>query len=224
MSIFSTVTGAVSGFTTSIKDRVVQTAGNLKKSTEDFIGNVVLRSAFNRIKEGSVKFFDSEQAPESDPQNNNKEKEASFGSTGLVQQILKNVGVDSLEGSNLFAEQINGAINSVVSEVSSEAKTAVRQKIENTKPEDLMSALGSMLGNIAQEDSEGLEADSSFKLEGMLKIVGVILAVIGMLMVASGNSNVDAPKTTNLNPQPSDAQTTEQLPEEGNGLSTMSVH
>ncbi len=59
MSILSAVSRVINNFSTEIKNRVVEVGSNLKKSTEEFIGEVVIKAAVNRLKQGMLNALSS---------------------------------------------------------------------------------------------------------------------------------------------------------------------
>lgn len=220
MSILSSIVDAVSSVATGAKDKVVQLGTNFKRSTEDFIGDIVIKSAVNRLKEGALNALSSEQAPiesgdspsspmvgpedDSSPSSNTKKQAAAIGaaigSTGLMQKLMGNLGITPEQGGEILSKQFSGVIDSVTKEVSKAATDAVRKKVENIQPKDVMEGLTSML-NVDPEATG--DVSSSFKLDSAIQIIGFILAAIGMLMIAS-NVDLSAPKAKEIDISPDD--------------------
>lgn len=116
MSILSAVSRVINNFSTEIKNRVVEVGSNLKKSTEEFIGEVVIKAAVNRLKQGMLNALSSSNDTTKDNGNDlstnspdiedvsaptlssKKKTEANttlVGSTGIMQKLLGNIGVNS---------------------------------------------------------------------------------------------------------------------------------
>ncbi len=198
MSIFSSLTEQVSGFASGVKNKFVQTAVDLKKSTEDFIGDIVIKSAVNRLKEGALNYLSSdklkadsniptETASEGAPSSKKKTcaNDSAFGSPGLMQSLMSRMGVEPDEGMEVLADQFNLAFDNVSKDVSSAVSEAVREKINSIKPEDVVKSAGGLLSNaIGNLEAESDDSDTSFKLNSSIQIIGAIIAAIGILMIA----------------------------------------
>ncbi|WP_367607372.1 type IV secretion protein Dot [Legionella sp. W05-934-2] len=216
MSIFSTITDTISGYATGLKNKVVQVAGDFKKSSEDFIGDIVIKSAVSRIKEGALNALapeqtvnddiepsaptnDSQEGPNTSPNSKSKAtpNAVPFGSAGLMQALMSQLGIDK----NAVSKQLNGAIDNVTKDVSNAASEAVREKVKSIQPEDVMKGIGGLFGNAFQADAETGKASTSFTLDSFIQIIGAILAAIGMMMIISNTKQV-APKPKAIELQP----------------------
>lgn len=223
MSILSTFSRAISNFSTDIKNRVVQVGSNLKKSTEAFIGEVVIKAAFNRLKEGLLNALPSNDTekdngndsstknPEigdvSDPTQNLKKKSETesplSGSTGLMQKMMGTLGINSEQSMEMLSKHFNGAVERFTQDVSKAANEAVREKVKSIQPEDVIKGIGSLIGSTVKIDPESSDTSSSFKLESAVQILGLILATMGMLMVAS-QTKLPEPKTLEIDHLPTE--------------------
>ena len=242
MSIFNSMYNAVGGIASGVKDTIVQTASSFKKSTEDFVGDFVIKSTINRLKEGTVNFLDAKQKAKSssgtpilseegsedvdrNAPSSKKKNRAAFGSTGFVQSILQGVGLNSDDNIDLIAEQVNGALENVGKDISEAVTTAVREKVQSIEPDDVMKGFGSMLGDALKGDPDAEQTNSSFKIDSLVQIIGAIIAVIGMMMFAA-NSYRPSPEKTKAEPrtQKEEHATEEQATEEMELSSSMSIH
>ncbi|HAT8591806.1 TPA: Dot/Icm T4SS effector Ceg18 [Legionella pneumophila subsp. pneumophila] len=206
MSILSAVSRVINNFSTEIKNRVVEVGSNLKKSTEEFIGEVVIKAAVNRLKQGMLNALSSSNDTTKDNGNDlstnspdiedvsaptlssKKKAEANttlVGSTGIMQKLLGNIGVNSEQSIEVLSKHFNGAVERFTQDVSKAANEAVCEKIKSIQPEDVIKGINSLIGNSLKVDSESGDTTLSFKLESAVQILGVILATMGMLMFVS---------------------------------------
>lgn len=196
MSILSAVSRVINNFSTEIKNRVVEVGSNLKKSTEEFIGEVVIKAAVNRLKQGMLNALSSSNDTTKDNGNDlstnspdiedvsaptlssKKKTEANTtlaGSTGIMQKLLGNIGVNSEQSIEVLSKHFNGAVERFTQDVSKAANEAVCEKIKSIQPEDVVKGINSLIGNTLKVDSESGDTTLSFKLESAVQILGVIL-------------------------------------------------
>ncbi|HEO1412035.1 TPA: Dot/Icm T4SS effector Ceg18, partial [Legionella pneumophila] len=195
MSILSAVSRVINNFSTEIKNRVVEVGSNLKKSTEEFIGEVVIKAAVNRLKQGMLNALSSSNDTTKDNGNDlstnspdiedvsaptlssKKKTEANTtlaGSTGIMQKLLGNIGVNSEQSIEVLSKHFNGAVERFTQDVSKAANEAVCEKIKSIQPEDVVKGINSLIGNTLKVDSESGDTTLSFKLESAVQILGVI--------------------------------------------------
>ncbi|HAU1181737.1 TPA: Dot/Icm T4SS effector Ceg18 [Legionella pneumophila] len=212
MSILSAVSRVINNFSTEVKNRVVELGSNLKKSTEEFIGEVVIKAAVNRLKQGMLNALSSSNDTTKDNGNDlstnspdiedvsaptlssKKKTEANTnlaGSTGIMQKLLGNIGVNSEQSIEVLSKHFNGAVERFTQDVSKAANEAVCEKIKSIQPEDVVKGINSLIGNTLKVDSESGDTTLSFKLESAVQILGVILAAMGMLMFASQTKSTE---------------------------------
>lgn len=224
MSILSAVSRAINNFSTEITNRVVQVGSNLKKSTEEFIGEIVIKAAVNRLKQGMLNALSSSNDTAKDngndlsannpdievvtgPTLNSKKKtEISTplaGSTGIMQKLLGNLGLNSEQNIEVLSKHFNGAVERFTQDVSKAANDAVCEKIKSIQPEDVIKGINSLIGNTLKVDSESSDTNPSFNLESALQILGFILTTLGMLMIASQTKSPEQ-KTLEIGPLPTE--------------------
>ncbi|HAZ7574577.1 type IV secretion protein Dot [Legionella sp. PATHC032] len=224
MSILSTVSRVINNFSTEIKNRVVEVGSNLKKSTEEFIGEVVIKAAVNRLKQGMLNALSpsddtikdggndlSTNNPDieevSSPTLNSKKKtEASTslaGSTGIMQKLLGNIGLNSEQSIEVLSKHFNGAVERFTQDVSKAANEAVCEKIKSIQPEDVIKGINGLIGNTLKVDPESSDNNISFRLESAVQILGLILATMGMLMLVS-QSKLPEQKTLEIEHLPTE--------------------
>lgn len=205
MSIFSSLAAQISGYASGVKDKAAQVVGDFKKSTENFIGDIVIKSAVERLKEGVLKYTSSNESSSLSSNATTSEDEMGatsktkkktqptdpiFGSAGIMQSLMSSFGVKSDEITN----QLESAISNVGKDVSKTVQEAVREKVNSIKPEDVMMGVGSLLNTAMRVEPDSKDTSASFKIDSALQIIGVVLAALGMIMITY-NASQAAPKS-----------------------------
>ena len=197
MSLFESLSSSFSG----IKNKVVDAAGTLKSSTETFIGDVVIKSAINRLKGGVLNYIEQMNAPENLQRLNEEEQKKRIPKGDSSTLMASLLGGSS--GNNFLENHLNEIFKDVGNNLSNRITQTIKQEVENIDPDTVVNILAGVLqSTMASMDkpSDSSQEIPWFKTEATFQVIGLILAALGGLMIAS-NLNFNS-QTREVNPVP----------------------
>lgn len=200
MGLLKTAKEGLNSLLGGAKVTLDETSSGLKSSVESFIGDIVIRSTFNRAKTGILSIL-SEDSPS--PARLAKKSEptadalptvpAVTSSNDLMARLMGNFSEPLAQAAKKMAVQFDDTLTNVGDEITRGLKRTIKSKVESIQADDVVNGLSQFLNGSLQKLSgeEGVQdkkegENSTFNLNGTIQMFGWVLMSVGTLLLAGG--------------------------------------
>lgn len=218
-ALFQTAHGVFS----NLKGKTSETLTLLKKSTEGFIGEVIIRSALARLKSGAIHLIENIDSPTAE--------NAHLGSTNhMVRGLSAAAQTRTLPPTSLEGQFFN-ILSEAGTDVKRRVKDALKTKLEHLNPDEGLTQLSALLNTTlpsletqaqpatrteAQQAMPGINEPQvlpNFKLEASIQLLSIILLVLSSCALTfSLTQTANRSETPLTPPRPTPAEETPEAP------------
>lgn len=210
MGLLKTVQEGLNSLLGGAKGTLDQTSSGLKSSVENFIGDVVIRSTFNRAKTGILSIL-SEDSPspkrlkqEAEPTATKDAVPMATSSNDLMARLMGNFSEPLQQAAKKMAMQLDDTLTDVGDEITRGVKRTVKSKIESLEADDIVNGLSHFLnGSLQKLSGEDKKENSNFSLNGTIQMFGWFSMAIGALLLTGLNQGIlksESAQTLNVEP------------------------